>query len=143
MLKCFRLPCMILWTIILNSCSSANNKPLSIAFSTDSSSIILSNIDPAGLLQVRNTPHIDTSFSAVVAVTQIPAENDTAGIELPYPGRLTITDSTLVFRPVRPFVHGQDYLIVSYLNTKFSSPEMIWSGRLNNKVKPVQKKLSR
>jgi len=143
MLKCFRLPCMILWTIILNSCSSANNKPLSIAFSTDSSSIILSNIDPAGLLQVKNTPYIDTSFTAVVAVTQIPGDNDTAGRELPFPGGLTITDSTLVFHPLRPFKKGQNYLVVSYLNVKFSSPEMIWSGRLNHTVKPVQKILSR
>ncbi|WP_158796523.1 hypothetical protein [Pedobacter sp. L105] len=144
MFKCFVLsPLLLLCVISLVSCSSANNKPLLIKFSPDSSAIVFSGIDPAGLLQVRNIPHIDTAYSALISIVQQPAENDSSAMELPFPGKLSLTDSTVVFKPSTPFVKGRSYEVVSYLNAKFNNAVMLFSGKLNHRVKPEQAILKR
>ena len=107
-----------------------------MGFSADSSSIVFRDIDPAGLLQVRNTPHIDTAYSAFISVLQKPSENDSIGLEQPLPGKVKVTDSTIIFLPSKSFIKGQNYEVISYLNAKFSSPAMLFSGKLNHSVKP-------
>jgi len=134
---------MLCLAVFLFSCSSANNKPVIIAFSPDSSAVVFSGIDPAGLLQVRNTPRIDTAYAAVLSVLQSPSDRDTDSMELPVGGRVQVTDSTVVFIPVKPFVKGQRYLVVSYMNVKFGTPAMIFSGKLGQNVKPEQVILQR
>ncbi len=144
MFKCFtKVPFILFCTACLVSCSSANNKPVLIRFSSDSTSIEFRDIDPAGLLQVRNTPHIDTSYSNVISVVQAPPEADSMGMELPVPGKIQVTDSTILFHPLMPFIRGRNYLVISYLNAKFGNPAMIFSGKLNHSVKPVQVILKR
>ena len=127
---------LLLWVMCLVSCSSANNKPLSIRFSADSTAIVFSGIDPAGLLQVRNTPHIDTAYSEVISVLKVSAGNDSTSVEAPFPGKISFTDSTLVFKPSAPFIRGKSYDVKSYLNAKFGNAAMIFSGKLNHSVKP-------
>lgn len=112
-------------------------------FSRDSTAIVFSGIDPAGLLQVRNTPHIDTAYSELISVVQRPAENDTASMEKIFPGKLRLTDSTIVFEPFAPFIKGRTYEVVSYLNAKFSNAAMLFSGKLNHRVQPEQVILKR
>lgn len=138
-----RSPLILLSVVCLVSCSSANNKPVLIGFSSDSTAIEFRDIDPAGLLQVRNTPNIDTAYTNVISVVQAPLENDSVGIEMPVPGKVRVTDSTIVFRPSVPFVHGRDYLVISYLNAKFGNSAMIFNGKLNHSVKPRQVILKR
>ena len=133
---CIQSSWLFLSVISLVSCSSANNKPLPVGFSQDSSSIVFRDIDPAGLLQVKNIPHIDTVYSAFISVSQTPSENDSIGVEQSMPGKVTVTDSTIIFFPSKSFVKGQSYEVISYLNAKFSSPAMIFSGKLNHSVKP-------
>lgn len=135
MFKCFvRSPLMLLSVACLISCSSANNKPVLIGFSSDSTSVEFRDVDPAGLLQVRNTPGIDTAYANVLSVM----ETDSSGTELPVPGKVQVTDSMIVFHPLMPFIRGRDYLVISYLNAKFGNSTMIFSGKLNHNVKPVQ-----
>lgn len=114
-----------------------------IAFSPDSNAIVFSGIDPAGLLQVRNTPHIDTAYAAVLSVLQSPSDRDPESMEHAVPGKVRVTDSTVVFVPVKPFVKGQAYLVVAYMNVKFGTPAMIFSGKLHQQVKPEQVMLQR
>ena len=125
------------------SCSSANNKPILIGFTADSSAIVFSGIDPAGLLQIRNTPEIDTAYSTILSVLQTPSDNDPKGIETPLPGQVKVTDSTVVFTPLQPFVKGNDYLVVSYMNVKFGNPAKVFSGKLDYNVRPQQLILKR
>ena len=134
---------LIAGSTIAISCSSANNKPILIRFSADSTAVIFSGINPAGLLQVRNTPQIDTAYGAILSVLQTPSDNDPDGMEFPFPGKVKVTDSTVVFTPARPFVKGQEYLVVSYMNVKFGSPAMIFSGKLDRNVRPQQVILKR
>lgn len=135
----------LVWLLATNliSCSSANNKPVSIMFSADSSSIVFCDIDPAGLLQVRNTPGIDTAYSGVISILEEPDDDHSTGTELPYPGKIQVTDTTLVFKPDQPFVAGRSYLINSYMNVKFADPEMMLKGKINHGVKPEQVILKR
>lgn len=137
MLKCsVNSSLLLLWMMCLISCSSANNKPLYIRFSADSTAIVFSGIAPAGLLQVRNTPHIDTVYSDVISILQIPVENDTTNMEAPFPGKISFTDSTIVFNPSAPFIKGRSYTVKSYLNARFGNARMIFSGKLSHSVKP-------
>ena len=114
-----------------------------ITFSPDSSAVVFSGIDPAGLLQVRNTPHIDTAYSKVLSVLQSPSDQYPESMEYAVPGKVMVTDSTVIFLPAKPFIKGQRYLVVSYMNVKFGTPAMIFSGKLSQNVKPEQVILQR
>lgn len=126
------------WTVCLMACSTANDKPLAIQFSTNRNSLIFSGIDPAGLLQLKNTPNIDTGFAKVLSVAEIPAINDSTGMEIPVPGKLQVTDSNVVFLPLRGFTAGKRYRVESYLNVRFANPVMLLSGKLNHGIQPQQ-----
>jgi len=144
MIKCLvKVSLILIGTACLISCSSANNKPVLISFSSDSTSIVFSNIDPAGILQVAHTPGIDSSFSQLISVSRLPAEEDSTGMELPLQGKIRISDSTITFLPQQPFIRGSDYLVVTYLNASFANSGMLLSGKLNPSVKPRQVILKR
>jgi hypothetical protein len=137
------LPPVFFLVVCLISCSPANNKPVMIRFSPDSSVVVFSGIDPAGLLELRNTSGIDTSYSSVLSVMEIPGENDSLGFEHEFPGRLAISDSTIVFTPLVAFSKGKSYQAVSYLNAKFGNAGMMLTGHLDHKVKPQMVTLRR
>lgn len=131
-----KVPLVFFLVACLISCSPANNKPVLISFSSEHNAILFSGIDPAGLLELRNTPGIDTSYSSVISVMEIPGENDSLGFEIAFPGRLAILDSTIVFTPRAVFSKGKSYRVVSYLNAKFGNAGMMMTGKLDHKVKP-------
>jgi len=138
-----KLPLVSVGVVCLISCSPANNKPILIGFSPDSTAIVFSDIDPAGLLQVRNTPGIDTVYSDVISVIPVSGESDSTATERTLAGKVRITDSTIVFNPSEPFIAGRSYRVISYLNAKFGSASMMLTGKLNSRVKPAQVILKR
>lgn len=138
-----KLPLVCAVVVCLISCSSANNKPVLIQFSQDSNAVIFSGIDAAGLLQLRNTPGIDTAYSSVLSVMELPEENDSAGLERAVAGRIVISDSTAVFKPQHAFSRGKSYQVISYLNAKFGNAGMMLTGKLDHKVKPQKLILTR
>ena len=125
------------------SCSLANNKPLSVKFSPDSASIVFSDIDAAGLWQIKNRRGIDTAYADVISVLEMSSGDDSSGMEHEVVGKLEITDSNLVFKPEKSFVSGKNYLVTSYMNVKFATNQKIISGQLNHSVKPQQVVLKR
>lgn len=127
----------------LMSCSSANNKPLSIRFSTDSTAIVFSVIDRAGLLQIRNRPHVDTAYTDLISVLETSDDEDSTEKEHEVPGKLMVTDSTLVFKPLKSFVRGKHYVVFSYMNSGFANTEKVLSGQLNHRIEPQQAVLKR
>jgi hypothetical protein len=120
---------MIFFVLFLFSCSSANNKPISIHFS--------------GFNQLRNTPGVDTSYQDMLAVFQTVSENDSTGKEEVLKGRVEFSDSTVVFRPAVPFVKGKQYMVISYMNVQFGGGAKLVKGKLNAALKPSQVFLSR
>lgn len=143
MVKCIiKLTAGMCFVSILYACSSANNKPLLIGFSVDSTTIIFDQIDQAGLLQLKNASFGDSVLNDLVSVLQTPSETDTALKEMPVDGQVIVTDSNVVFKPVKPFVKGRDYLVITHLNARFGTTEKLLKGELNG-VKPLQKLLAR
>jgi len=134
---------VLLYSVFLVSCSSANNKPVLINFSDDSTKIIFSDIQPAGLLQIRNTPGIDTAYKGILSVLQTPSDDDSLSMEKPVPGKVEITDTSIVFVPLKPFTRGNSYLILSFMNPKSVSPTTVLSGHSNYRVEPQQVVLKR
>lgn len=129
--------------VCLLACSSANNKPLLIGFSADSSAIVFNDIDQSGLLQLKTGQNADSLLHSLVSVLESPSEKDTTIRDAPVKGRFKVSDSNLVFIPAMPFVKGRDYLVITHLNTRFGELKDVVNGGLNNRIKPVSKLLTR
>ncbi|HMI04327.1 MAG TPA: hypothetical protein VK541_17695 [Pedobacter sp.] len=127
---------------LLTECS-ADKEPLKINFSPDSTAIIFSGIDQAGLTQLRNAQYPDSVLSDLISVLQTPSERATNLKEMPVQGHLELTDSTIVFYPDTSFVSGRDYLVITHLNTSFVDAKRILTNGVSVKLRPVQKVLSR
>jgi hypothetical protein len=125
------------------ACSHTNSKPLLIDFSKDGGTIEISNIDPAGLLQLKNSEQTDTTSYKTVFVMQTPSEGDSLIKELPIQGSVKVTDTNVVFIPLQPFVKGREYRVTTYLNANFGDPEKMVKGKLSYGLKPNQKTLRR
>ena len=127
----------------LFSCSSANNKPFSVDFSADSTAIVFSGVDPAGLLVLRNAAPGDSAVQKLVTVMELPVSLKTSEAEMPVEGKLEITDSTVVFRPFKSLVPGRSYLVASFLNVKFADSKMMLTGQMGHNVRPRERVLER
>lgn len=144
MLKCIvKLFVCFCSVVLMSACSSTNNKPLLIDFSADSSAIVFSHIEQAGLLQLQQLNKNDTALHGLIAVLQSPSEQDTTLKETPVEGKILVTDSNLVFVPVSPLVKGRHYLVITHLNTRFGGAAEILKGELANRLRPAQKLLRR
>ncbi|MFD0940110.1 hypothetical protein [Pedobacter boryungensis] len=133
-----------IWLLCLTliSCNT-NSKPLSIHFSKDSSAVVISNIEPAGLLQLKNNINTDTAYQNLVSVLQTPADDDSTSMEVEWPGKLSITGDSLVFTPANPFIKGKSYLVETMLNTQFARGKEIIKSEVGHKVKAQQQILRR
>ncbi|TDQ09370.1 hypothetical protein [Pedobacter metabolipauper] len=128
---------------LLFSCSSTNNKPLLIDFSADSTSIVIRNIDHAGILQLRSGSVSDSALHELVSVLQTPFEQDTSIKELPLDGKIEVTDRDVIFKPASRFIPGNDYMVITFLNANFGHADQVMKGSLDYKLKPQQKLLTR
>lgn len=129
--------------LFLLACSSANNKPLLIGFNSDSTAIVFKQIEQSGLLELQQLKPGDSTLYNLVSVLETPSEKDTSITERPVEGSFSLSDSNLVFIPASPFVKGRDYLVITHLNAKFGNIKDLLGGEVKNRVKPLQKLLSR
>lgn len=144
MLKCFvKLTGVMCSMGLLFACSNANNKPLSIDFSSDSTKIVISHIDRTGLLELKNSSKGDSTLNEMLSVLQTPSERDSAIREEPIAGKVMLTDSNIVFVPAEPFIKGRDYLVITHLNIRFGGVEEVVKGKVSYSIKPQQKFLTR
>jgi hypothetical protein len=128
--------------IALFGCSS-NSAPLSIDFTADSAGIEIRNIDKPGLLELSKLPAGDSALSDLVSVVVTPSDRYPGIMEAEVPGCLTVGDSSIVFHPDKPFVRGQDYLVITHINSAFGDVGQAMKNELSTSVKPSQKLLSR
>lgn len=134
---------LIFFLLFFTGCSSDEQKTLSIDFSPDSTAVVFSGIDQAGLTQLKNARYPDSVLNELISVLQTPSERDTSLKEMPVQGHLKLTDSTIVFYPDTSFVRGRDYLVITHLNTSFVDAKRILTNSVSIKLKPVQKLLSK
>jgi hypothetical protein len=133
----------VVFCVFLIACTSTKNKPLSIHFSTDSNKIVISNIEPAGLFQLKEYLNRDTAYQSLVSVLQTPAENDSIGVEIDWPGKLSLTGDSLLFTPNYPFTKGKNYLVETMINVQFASGKDIVRSDVGHYLKAQQKMLER
>lgn len=133
----------LLYCLCLVACTTANYTPININFAADSNSIIISNIEKAGLFKLKANLQIDTTYQNLVSVLQTPAEDDSTSIEKVWPGRLSLQGDSLVFTPDTPFVKGKYYLVETMLNTKFATSREIVTADVGHALKPKQQLLKR
>lgn len=129
--------------LLASACSSSNNKPLLIEFSADSSTVEFSNVQPAGLLQLKELSAADPSLYDLITVSQIPLENDTSLKEEVIDGTIAVTDSNVVFKPASPFIKGKTYLVITHLNADFGNMEKLLKNEMSPSVKAHQQLLHR
>ncbi|WP_316785842.1 hypothetical protein [Pedobacter frigiditerrae] len=129
--------------VALVACNATNSKPLSIRFSADSSKIIISDINEAGLYQIKTNINIDSGYQKLVSVLQTPAEDDSTSMEIEWPGRLSVAGDSLIFTPNLPFEKKKEYLVETILNARFASGKDIIKSKVGFKVKAQQQILTR
>ncbi|MEJ5962137.1 hypothetical protein [Pedobacter immunditicola] len=115
-------------------CSSSKNKPVHIEFSADSNAIVLSDINPVGLLQLTNNDFSDSTKMNWVSVSM-------EGKEVP--GKVNIQEDKILFVPEKPFQRGKSYLVSTPLNVTFGGAKEILKGKVSYQLKPQQKTLQR
>src|SRR5215217_2453271 len=125
----YKLYLTFVFVSLMSACNNADTVPLSIGFSADSSSVLVSNIDAAALLQLKNNIKTDTMYQKVLSVLETPAEDDSITMEREWPGKLNMTGENLVFVPDSPFVKGKTYLVETYLNMSFGDVEQAIQGK--------------
>ena len=143
MLKNMIMITLVCFSLAFSGCSSSNSKPLSIEFASDSSTIVISNIDKPGLLRLKQLNPQDSLFTELISVLQTPSERDTAIREELIPGKYAVSDTSVVFIPTQPFIKGREYLVITHMNAKFGDAEQVAKGQLSLGVKPIQKSLVR
>ena len=134
---------IILFSSFLVACSPTNNKPVSIHFSADSNAIVISDLNGASLLQLKNNMKTDSSYQNLVSVLQTPVEDDSTSMEMEWPGKLSVANDQLVFTPKLPFVKGKTYLVETMISAEFASGKDIVKSKVGYKVKPQQQLLKR
>lgn len=134
---------LVIASCFLLACHASNNKPLTIRFSADSSKILIANIDEAGMAQLKRNLPVDTSYQKLVAVLQTPTDDDSTGMEIEWPGKLSLAGDTLVYTPDTLFKKGKAYLVETILNTQFASKKEIISSEVGHRVKWQQQLLKR
>ena len=125
------------------SCNHKDNKLLSIKFSADRSTILISNIESAALLQLKNNINKDTMYQKLVSVLETLADNDSVSMEREWPGKLSMIADTVVFIPDLPFLKGKNYLIETLLGMKFAAVGDVIHSDVGHLSKKQQKVLSR
>jgi hypothetical protein len=142
MFKCKLYQIAILGCLFL-ACNRSDNKLLSIQFSTDSSTIHLSNIESAALLKLKNNIKTDTMYQKLVSVLVTPADDDSVSMEREWPGKLTMKEDKVVFTPDSPFLKGKTYLVETYLNMSFGDVEQVIQGKMSTRMSFQQQVLKR
>ena len=140
MLKLFLV---IICIFLCWSCNTTDNKPLVIKFSADSSAILVSNIDAAALLHLKNNIKTDSSYQKLVSVLETPAEDDSTSMERDWPGKLVMKEDDVIFQPDSPFLEGKTYLVQTQLNMSFGDIEQMIKGNVRAKMNFQQQVLKR
>jgi len=143
MLKCFpKYLVLFIVAFLAICCSNTNNRPI-IQFSTDSTSIIIKNIDEASLLQVKNAHKDSSSAFNMATVLLKPGELDSVQDELEVPGKINIAGDSLVFNPDSSFVKGKTYVVESYIGVKFATVGNLISGNAKQNLQAQRQTLRR
>lgn len=135
-MKCF--PKLRLFVVFINclliGCSTSNNKPVIISFTADSSAITLREINPVGLLELKNHFENDSTGGEWVRVSSDGKEVS---------GKLRMLEEEILFLPDTAFQRGKTYLVSTPLNTTFGDANQVLKGKVRYHLQPQEVLLKR
>ena len=135
-MKCF--PKLGLFVVFINclliGCSTSNNKPVIISFTADSSAITLREINPVGLLELKNHFENDSTGGEWVRVSSDGKEVS---------GKLRMLEEEILFLPDTAFQRGKTYLVSTPLNTTFGDANQVLKGKVRYHLQPQEVLLKR
>lgn len=134
---------MFLFVGCFYACKSSKNEELNIDFSRDSTSIVIRNIDPVGMLKIQNGELSDSVLQQMVTVLESAAADDSTSVERSVPGKVLKGKDALSFKPAVPFKKGRQYMVLTYLNSKFADLQSIIKNQTKFNMAPNQKILLR
>ena len=127
----------------LSACNNKDKSSLLINFSADSSSIVISNIGEAALLQLKNNINTDTTYQKLVSVLETPADDDSLSMEREWPGKLVMENNEVIFKPDSVFLKGKTYLVETKLNMSFGDLDKVLKGKMSTTMSFQQQLLKR
>jgi hypothetical protein len=139
----YKLYLFVILSLLILACNPTANKSLSIKFSADRTSILVSNIDESALFQLKNNINKDTTYQNLLTVLETPNDDDSTSMEREWPGKLTMNGNELEFKPDSPFIKGKSYLVETILNVSFADAEKLVKGKMNTSLKAEQQLLKR
>lgn len=134
------LSCLLLFCGLI-ACKSTKNRPLDIAFTPDTSGIVIRNVDPVGMAKIRSGALQGAALQELVKVVEVSLGEDSTGLERDVPGRVLAKDDDLLFKPEMPFKKGMRYIVLTYANVKFADFESIMKNNTKFNMAPNQKVL--
>ncbi|RYE44034.1 MAG: hypothetical protein EOP48_22680 [Sphingobacteriales bacterium] len=126
----------------LSACT-AKDTDVSIQFSSDSTAIVISNIDEAGLYVLKKELPVGDSLNHLISVLELPGDQDSLMMETELQGKISLSEKQLVFYPGRPFIRGRSYLVSTILNTKFGNTKEAMKSNIRLRAVPQQQTLTR
>lgn len=120
------------------SCKNETTKQLSINFSADSTAIVIKNIEPSNLYQIKSNIKTDTAYQSLVSVLQTPGGDEPTGMEINWPGKIDVIGDSLLFTPKQPFVKGKIYLVETIINAQFGGTKDVIRSKVGRRIKAKQ-----
>ena len=112
-------------------------------FSADSSAVLITNIDAASLLQVKNAWHDQAHSLHLLSVILTPGTEDSLQMEKEVKGTLNLNGDSLIFSPEQPFQKGKTYLVESYIGVEFADMGKLFNGSIKHNLQPQKQILTR
>ncbi|WP_443936958.1 hypothetical protein [Pedobacter sp. MW01-1-1] len=131
-----------LFSSLLFSCQSENTGSV-IAFTSDSSKIVIKNIQAVNLLQVKNSFKENLDSTYLISVYLTPGENDSLTMEHRIDGNIKLEGDSLMFYPKQPFEKGKTYLVETVIGMDFANSKKILTGKLKSSVQRQKQLLVR
>ena len=118
--------------ISLCSCKSASNNQLveeiSISTNSDSTQIFVNGIDPFILKELKSDSLSISDWKRNISIYLKTKDQDLQDLEKPIEGSYRVQNSSIVFKPIKPFVKSETYIVELYLQNP--------KGDLMDKLKP-------
>ncbi|MGY3055075.1 hypothetical protein ACVWYG_003286 [Pedobacter sp. UYEF25] len=131
----------LVFFICFFSCSNGNN-PTIIKFSTDSTAVVVKNIDKVSLLQLKNLLEADSGLNKYIKVMKVSPSGSITDNPLML-GTIKVVCDSLTFVPMEKFVAGNKYMVESFIGAQFGSVGQMLKGKGQTTVHPQRSILTR
>jgi hypothetical protein len=114
------------------SCHSTGikqNDKVNIRLSTDSQTVYISGLDYAILHDLKTDTLNTEGLQSLFAVYRMPADTDMKDLQKQQPGKYTVTDTAIIFKPDTAFAKHQQYFMRYYGGPLVNSKAQVFQSK--------------